>query len=106
MRASSIAARNSKNGARAAILGKRRLLCELQFSVSVGAVSSFMDAAMHKLAVAFFYACAILSIPVTVHAVARAGMAKAEFQDPYLKALGVTLGLIRDVREAPGRQAH
>jgi hypothetical protein len=35
---------------------------------------------MHKLAVAFFYACAILSIPVTVHAVARAGMAKAEFQ--------------------------
>jgi hypothetical protein len=58
---------------------------------------------MHKLAVAFFYACAILSIPVTVHAVARAGMAEAEFQDLYRKALGVTLGLIRDVREAPGR---
>ena len=54
---------------------------------------------MHKLAVAFFYACAILSIPVTVHAVARAGMAEAEFQDLYRKALGVTLGLIRDVRE-------
>ena len=46
------------------------------------------------LAVAFFYACAILSLPVMVHAVARAGMAKAEFQDPYLKALGVTLGLM------------
>ena len=45
---------------------------------------------MHKLAVALFYACAILSLPVMVHAVARAGMAKAEFQDPYLKALGVT----------------
>jgi hypothetical protein len=42
---------------------------------------------MHKLAVAFFYACAILSLPVTVHAVARAGMAKAEFQDPYFKTL-------------------
>jgi hypothetical protein len=49
---------------------------------------------MHKLAVAFFYACAILSLPVMVHAVARAGMAKAEFQDVYLKALGVTLGLM------------
>ncbi len=36
---------------------------------------------MHKLAVAFFYACAILSLPVMVHAVARAEMAKAEFQD-------------------------
>ena len=58
---------------------------------------------MHKLAVAFFYACALLSLPVVVHAVARAGMAKAEFRDVYLKALGVTLGLIRDVREAPGR---
>jgi hypothetical protein len=89
-----VAARNSKNGARAAILGKRRLLGELQFLVSVGAVGYFMDAAMHKLAVAFFYACAILSLPVMVHAVARAGMAKAEFQDPYLKALGVTLGLM------------
>ena len=31
---------------------------------------------MHKLAVAFFYACAILSLPVMVHAVARAGMAR------------------------------
>ena len=61
---------------------------------------------MHKLSVALFYACAILSIPVTVHAVARAGMAKAEFQNLYLQALGVTLGLIRDVQEAPGRQAH
>ena len=61
---------------------------------------------MHKLAVALFYACAILSIPVTVHAVARAGMAKAEFQNLYIQALGVTLGLIRDVQEAPGRQAH
>ena len=49
---------------------------------------------MHKLAVAFFYACAILSLPVMVHALARAGMAKAEFHDPYLKALGVTLGLM------------
>jgi hypothetical protein len=49
---------------------------------------------MHKLAVAFFYACAILSLPVMVHAVARAGMAKAEFQDVYLKALGVTLDLM------------
>jgi hypothetical protein len=96
---------NSKNGARAAILDKRRLLDELQFSVSVGAVGSFMDAAMHKLAVAFFYACAILSLPITVHAVARASMDKAEFQDLYHKALGVTLGLIRVVREAPGRQA-
>jgi hypothetical protein len=48
---------------------------------------------MHKLAVAFFYACAILSLPVMVHAVARAG-AKAEFQGPYLKALGLTLGLM------------
>jgi hypothetical protein len=36
---------------------------------------------MHKLAVAFFYACAILSLPVMVHVVARAAMAKAEFQD-------------------------
>jgi hypothetical protein len=45
-------------------------------------------------AVAFFYACAILSLPVMMHAVARAGMAKAEFQDPYLKALGITLGLM------------
>jgi hypothetical protein len=45
---------------------------------------------MHKLAVA----CAILSLPVMVHAVARAGMAMAEFQDPYLKALGITLGLM------------
>jgi hypothetical protein len=59
---------------------------------------------MHKLAVAFFYACAILSIPVTVHAVARAEMDKAEFQDLYLKALGVTLGLIRVVREALARR--
>jgi hypothetical protein len=49
---------------------------------------------MHKLAVAFFYACAILSLPVMVHAVARAGMAKAEFQGPYLKALGLTLRLM------------
>ena len=61
---------------------------------------------MHKLAVAFFYACAILSLPITVHAVARAGMDKAEFQDLYLKARGVTLGLVRAVREAPGRLTH
>jgi hypothetical protein len=46
---------------------------------------------MHKLAVAFFYACAILSIAVTVHAVARAG---PSFKDLNFKALGVTLGLI------------
>ena len=59
---------------------------------------------MHKLAVAFFYACAILSMSVTAHAVARAGMAEAEFQDVYLKTLCATLGLIRVVREAPGRQ--
>jgi len=65
-----------------------------------------MDAAMHKLAVAFFYACAILSLPITVHAVARASMDKAEFQDLYHKALGVTLGLIRVEREAPGTQVH
>ena len=64
------------------------------------------DATMHKLAVAFFYACAILSLPVMVHAVARAEMAKAEFQDLYHKALGVTLGLIRVEREAPGTQVH
>ena len=40
---------------------------------------------MHKLAVAFFYACAVLSLPVMVHAVARAGMAKAEFKAPTSK---------------------
>ena len=43
-----------------------------------------MDAAMHKLAVAFFYACVILSMSVTAHAVAIGGMAEAEFQNVYL----------------------
>ena len=85
----------------------RRLFGELIIILGVWERSDLSwDAATHKLAVAFFYACAILSLPITVHAVARAGMDKAEFQDLYLKARGVTLGLVRAVREAPGRLTH
>jgi hypothetical protein len=95
---------NGKNGERAAILDKRRLLAELIIAVSGCGRYLSLDAAMHKLAVAFFYACVILSMSVTAHAVARGGMAEAEFQNVYLKALCVTLGLIRVVREAPGKE--
>ena len=83
---------------------RQSLLAELIIAVSGCGRYLSLDAAMHKLAVAFFYACVILSMSVTAHAVARGGMAEAEFQNVYLKALCVTLGLIRVVREAPGKE--